>query len=51
MSVLSPEDYECWLDPCVTDPNTVQNLFRPHPGEMPTRSPAPPTTVATTTLR
>ena len=32
--VLSPEDYDRWLDPDVTDPRDVEDLLRPYPGEM-----------------
>ncbi len=32
--ILAPEDYDRWLDPGVTDPNAVQDLLRPYPGEL-----------------
>ncbi len=32
--ILSPDDYERWLDPGVTDPDAVQDLLRPYPGEL-----------------
>jgi putative SOS response-associated peptidase YedK len=32
--ILSPEDFERWLDPGVTDPAEVQDLLRPYAGEM-----------------
>ena len=32
--ILSPDDYDRWLDPDVTNPNEVQDLLRPYPGEM-----------------
>ena len=32
--ILSPEDYDRWLDPDVSDPAEVQDLLRPYPGEM-----------------
>ncbi len=32
--ILSPDDYERWLDPSVTDPDAVQDLLRPYTGEL-----------------
>ncbi len=32
--IISPEDYDRWLDPGVTDPDEVQDLLKPYPGEM-----------------
>lgn len=32
--ILSPTDYDRWLDPTVTDPDEVQDLLRPYAGEM-----------------
>lgn len=32
--ILSPEDFERWLDPSVTEPAEVQDLLRPYAGEM-----------------
>ncbi len=32
--ILSPEDYDRWLDPSVTNPDAVQGLLRPYPGEL-----------------
>ena len=32
--ILSPSDYDRWLDPGVTDPDEVHDLLRPYPGEM-----------------
>ena len=32
--ILSPDDYDTWLDPGITDPEEVQSLMRPYPGEM-----------------
>lgn len=32
--ILSPDDYDRWLDPGITDPTDVQDLLRPYPGEM-----------------
>ena len=35
--ILSPADYDLWLDPGVTDPDAVQGLLRPYAGEMQAR--------------
>ncbi len=32
--ILSPEDYDRWLEPDITDPTEVQDLLRPYAGEM-----------------
>ncbi len=32
--ILSPDDYDRWLDPDVTDPAEVQDLLKPYAGEM-----------------
>lgn len=32
--ILSPDDYDRWLDPGITDPDEVQDLLKPYPGEM-----------------
>ncbi len=32
--ILAPEDYDRWLDPSITDPDAVQDLSRPFPGEL-----------------
>lgn len=32
--ILSPDDYDRWLDSGVTDPAEVQDLLKPYPGEM-----------------
>ena len=32
--ILSPNDYDRWLDPSVTDPDEVQKLLNPYAGEM-----------------
>ncbi len=32
--ILSPDDYSRWLDPDITDPDEIQDLLRPYPGEM-----------------
>ena len=32
--ILSPSDYDRWLDPGVTDPDEVQDLLRPYAGKM-----------------
>ena len=32
--ILSPEDYDTWLDPGITDPEEVQGFMRPYSGEM-----------------
>lgn len=32
--ILSPDDYDRWLDPGVTAPGDVQDLLRPYPGEL-----------------
>lgn len=32
--ILSPSDYDRWLDPGVTDPEGVADLLRPYAGEM-----------------
>ncbi len=32
--ILFPEDYDTWLDPGINDPEEVQGLMRPYPGEM-----------------
>ncbi len=29
--ILSPDDYDRWLDPSVTDPDAVQDLLRAYP--------------------
>ena len=35
--ILSPADYDRWLDPGVTDPDAVRDLLRPYAGEMQAR--------------
>ncbi len=32
--ILSPDDYDTWLDPGINDPDEVQSLLHPYPGEM-----------------
>ncbi len=32
--ILSPHDYDRWLDPELTDANEVQKLLKPYPGKM-----------------
>ena len=32
--ILSPDDYDRWLDPGVTDPSEVADLLEPYPGKM-----------------
>lgn len=36
--ILSPEGYDRWLDPSVTDLDDVQPLLRPYRGEMQAQS-------------
>lgn len=32
--ILSPEDFERWLEPDITGPAEIQDLLRPYAGEM-----------------
>ena len=36
--ILSPNDYDRWLDPGLTDPGEVQDLLEPYPGKMQARA-------------
>lgn len=32
--ILSPEDYDRWLDPALTEAKDVEDLLRPYAGEL-----------------
>jgi putative SOS response-associated peptidase YedK len=32
--ILSPEDYDLWLDPAIDDPGNLMPVFEPYPGDL-----------------